>query len=192
MGNGGERSSRAIRPRGQPGQGQTFRVEVGAGERPHEGYNVHTDVLPLPHIEVVCRQERLPFADSSVAAIRANHVLEHQSWELVEPTLREWARVLESNGELDIGVPDARLIAEQWVRGEIDTREANYWLLGGHSERPAHRGKDGSGVPLWIWNAHHTLFDQTWLRALLEEAGFVNIEASVYDFRNLRVICRRS
>lgn len=187
-----ERSSGAIRPAGYSGQGRTFTVEVGAGERPHEGYDVHTDVLPLPHIEVICRQDRLPFADSSVAAIRANHVLEHQSWERVEATLLEWARVLDSNGELNVGVPDARFIAEQWVRGEIDTREANYWLLGGHSDRPAHRGKDGRGVPRWIWNAHHTLFDETWLRELLGRAGFVNIEAFAYDFRNLRVICRRS
>jgi predicted SAM-dependent methyltransferase len=191
MGSPRERSSRASRPGDYP-RHRTFRVEVGAGERPHQGYDVHTDVLPLPHIEVVCRQDRLPFADSSVAAIRANHVLEHQSWELVEATLREWARVLESNGELNVGVPDARFIAAQWVRGEIDTREANYWLLGGHSDRLAHRGEDRRGAPRWIWNAHHTLFDETWLRELLDGAGFVNIETSAYDFRNLRVICRRS
>jgi predicted SAM-dependent methyltransferase len=169
-----------------------MRVEIGAGERPHEEYDVHTDVLPLPHVEVVCHQDRLPFADGSVRAMRANHVLEHQSWEQVEGTLREWARVLQADAELVIGVPDARFIAEQWVRGEIDTQEANYWLLGGHSDRPAHRGTDGRGVPRWIWNAHHTLFDESWLRELLVRAGFGTIEATGYDVRNLRVICRRS
>jgi predicted SAM-dependent methyltransferase len=170
----------------------TIRVEIGAGEHPDPGYDVHTDLLPLSGIEVVCRQDRLPFADGSITALRANHVLEHQSWELVEDTLREWARVLAPGGELNVGVPDARFVAGQWIRGEIDTREANYWLLGGHSERPAHRGVDDRGVPRWIWNAHHTLFDEAWLRELLQRTGFKAIEAVTYAIRNLRVICRRA
>ena len=169
-----------------------MRVEIGAGERPHEAYAVHADVLPLPGIDVICRQDHLPFAAASIEALRANHVLEHQSWELVEATLREWARVLEPGAELSVGVPDARFIAEQWTGGEIDTREANYWILGGHSDRPAHQGVDERGVPRWIWNAHHTLFDEGWLRELLERAGFVDIEISRYDVRNLRCICRRA
>ena len=71
-----------------------MRVEIGAGERPDPDYEVHTDVLPLPGIQVLCHLDRLPFADASVTALRANHVLEHQSFQLIEPTLREWARVL--------------------------------------------------------------------------------------------------
>jgi len=168
-----------------------MRVELGAGERPHEGYDLHCDVLPLPGIDALCAQDRLPFADRSVSALRANHVLEHQSWELVGDTVREWARVLEPGGHLDIGVPDAAFIADQWVGGEIDTREANYWLLGGHSDRPAHRGVDDRGIPRWIWNAHHALFDEAWLRQLVEEAGFTSVEISRYDVRNLRCTARR-
>jgi predicted SAM-dependent methyltransferase len=122
----------------------------------------------------------------SVTALRANHVLEHQSYELVGETLREWARVLAPGGHLDIGVPDARFVAEQWVRGEIDTAEANYWILGGHSDRFAHRGADARGVPLWIWNAHHTMFDADSLRAAVSEHLVVD-ELFTYDIRNLRL-----
>jgi hypothetical protein len=42
-------------------------------------------------------------------------------------------------------VPDARCRAESWLRGEITTAEANYWLLGGHCDRLAHRGKNTIG-----------------------------------------------
>ncbi len=168
-----------------------MRLELGAGERPHGGYEIHADILPLPGVEVVCRLDALPFGDRSISALRANHVLEHQSYELIEPTLREWARVLESAAPVDIGVPDARFIARQWVRGEIDTSEANYWILGGHSDRPAHKGVDRRGVPRWIWNAHHTLFDAAWLRDRLAACGFVDIEIACYDVRNLRCNCRR-
>ena len=33
----------------------------------------------------------------------------------------EAARHEHHGGRIDIGVPDARFVAEQWVRGEIDT-----------------------------------------------------------------------
>jgi predicted SAM-dependent methyltransferase len=167
------------------------RLEIGSGEHPHPGYDVHTDVLPLPGIQVLCRLDRLPFADASIDALRANHVLEHQSWQLVEPTLREWARVLRPGARVDIGVPDALFIVRQWVEGAYDTLEANHWLLGGHMDRDAHKGSDEHGVPRWIWNAHHAMFDQAWLAELLAATGFVEIEISCYDVRNLRCYCRR-
>lgn len=163
-----------------------MRVEVGAGEKPHPDYDVHVDFLPLPDIEVVCRLDQLPFPDASVTALRANHVLEHQSYELVAATVAEWARVLCPGGTITVGVPDARLLAGQWAKGELTTREANYWILGGHSDRDAHKGVDQRGVPRWFWNAHHTLFDEELLRDLLETTGFVGIEVEPYAERNLR------
>lgn len=167
-----------------------MRLEIGAGEKPHPDYDLHVDVLALPGIAVRCAIDSLPFAGGSLDALRANHVLEHQSYELVSETLREWARVLRPGAPVDIGVPDARFVAAQWVRGEIDTAEANHWILGGHSERTAHKGTDDRGVPLWIWNAHHTLFDAESLRAAVEEF-FVVDELFTYDIRNLRVHARK-
>ncbi|WP_433290528.1 class I SAM-dependent methyltransferase [Pseudonocardia sp. CA-142604] len=163
-----------------------MRLEIGAGEKPHPDYDLHVDLLALPDIEVRCAIDRLPFASGSLDALRANHVLEHQSYELIPETLREWARILRPGATIDIGVPDARFIATQWVEGTIDTAEANYWMLGGHSEREAHKGVDGRGVPLWIWNAHHTMFDADSLRAAVAPF-FVVDELFTYDIRNLRL-----
>jgi predicted SAM-dependent methyltransferase len=167
-----------------------MRLEIGAGERPHPDYDLHVDLLPLPGIGVRCAVDRLPFATGSIDALRANHVLEHQSYELISETLREWARVLRPGARLDIGVPDARFVATQWVVGEIDAAEANHWILGGHSERAAHKGVDDRGVPLWIWNAHHTLFDSQSLRSAVEEFFTVE-ELFTYDIRNLRLHGRK-
>ncbi|HEY2960285.1 MAG TPA: methyltransferase domain-containing protein [Actinomycetota bacterium] len=169
-----------------------MKLEIGAGEKPSPDYDVHVDILPLPDIEVVCRLDRLPFAEGAFSALRANHVLEHQSYELVEPTLREWARVLVPDAPVDIGVPDARYVARQWLDGNYSTLEANYWLLGGHSDRCAHKGVDERGVPRWIWNAHHALFDAAWLAELLAACGFAEVTVSSYDIRNLRCRCRRA
>lgn len=167
-----------------------MRLEIGSGEKPHPDYDLHVDLLPLPDVEVRCGIDALPFATASIDALRANHVLEHQSYELVSSTLREWARVLKPGAPVDIGVPDAKFVATQWANGEIDTAEANHWILGGHSERAAHRGVDARGVPLWIWNAHHTMFDAESLRAAVGE--FLDVEELVtYDIRNLRCHARR-
>lgn len=163
-----------------------MRLEIGSGEQPGDDYDVHADVLPLPGTDVVCRMEHLPFATGSFSALRANHVLEHQSWELVAETVEEWTRVLAPGAEVDIGVPDARCRAAMWLSGEITTREANYWILGGHSDRDAHKGVDERGVPRWIWNAHHTLFDPASLRELLEGCGLVVTALGPEDVCNLR------
>ncbi|MDQ4103679.1 MAG: hypothetical protein M3186_08220, partial [Actinomycetota bacterium] len=76
--------------------------------------------------------------------------------------------------------------------GEIDTAEANYWILGGHCDRAAHQGVDARGVPRWIWNAHHTMFDADSLRALVARGGFTDLEIFTYDIRNLRCLARRA
>jgi len=163
-----------------------MRLEIGAGEKPHPDYDLHVDLLALPDIEVRCTIDRLPFRTGTLDALRANHVLEHQSYELVRSTLAEWARVLRPGARVDIGVPDALFVAGQWVRGEIDTAEANHWILGGHSERAAHQGVDAKGVPLWIWNAHHTMFDAESLRVAVAE-HFVVDDIRTYAIRNLRL-----
>ena len=171
-----------VYPASDPGDAETLAGEL-AGE---------VDVLPLPGIQVLSRLDRLPFASGSVTALRANHVLEHQSWQLVGPTLREWARVLRPGARVDIGVPDARFIVRQWMEGAYTTVEANHWLLGGHMDRDAHKGTDERGIPRWIWNAHHAMFDDAWLAELLAANGFVDNDIFCYDVRNLRCYCRRS
>ena len=99
--------------------------------------------------------------------------------------------MLTAGADVFIGVPDAGFIAGQWARGELETQEANYWLLGGHSDRDAHKGVDERGVPRWIWNAHHTLFDSRWLQELLEASGLTDVEVVFDGLRNLRCTCTR-
>ena len=65
-------------------------------------------------------------------------------------------------------------------------------LLGGHMDRDAHKGADERGVPRWIWNAHHAMFDDAWLAELLQANGFTDVDISCYDIRNLRCYCRRA
>lgn len=168
-----------------------MKIEIGAGEHPDLSFEIHTDILQLPHIELVCPMDRIIAPAGSFAGLRANDVLEHQSWELIEATLKEWHRILEPGAECYIQVPNGRYIIEEWIAGNLTTRELNYWLLGGHADRGAHQGIDSRGVPRWIWNAHHTVFDEDWLREHLTNAGFIDIRIQSDGGSNLMCWCRR-
>jgi hypothetical protein len=169
-----------------------WRIEIGAGEHPHPDYHIHTDILPLPHIECVCPMDRVPYPDATFTALRANDVLEHQSWMLVSMTLREWARLLIPGGEAYVQVPDGRYLIDEWRTGTLTTERLNYWLLGGHCDRTAHQGHDERGLPRWIWNAHHTIFTADWLQLLLESNGFTTVRIQSDGGSNLMCWCSRS
>jgi hypothetical protein len=60
---------------------------------------------------VRCRQA------SVVRRVEGAHMLEPQGWELVDPTLREWDRVLRPGDGGFIGAPDAGLGKGMGARG---------------------------------------------------------------------------
>ena len=168
-----------------------MRVEIGAGEKPSPDYEVHTDVLPLPGIQVLCRLDRLPFADASVSALRANHVLEHQSFQLVGRPCGSgpgcWSRGRGSTS----GCPTPATSSPSGWRAVLDP--GGELLAAGRAHGPRRpQGADERGVPRWIWNAHHAMFDDAWLAQVLAANGFTDIDISCYDVRNLRCYCRRA
>ena len=168
-----------------------MKIEIGSGENPDLGYDIHTDMLSLPHVECICPMDKIPYPDATFDGLRANDVLEHQSWELIKPTLLEWNRVLKPGADVFIQVPNGRHIILMYAGGMFTIELANYYLMGGHTERSAYRGVDANGLPLWIWNAHHTFFDDAWLKKNLEETGFTNIQITANEIGNLECRCNK-
>jgi hypothetical protein len=164
--------------------------EIGSGEHPADGYEIHADVLALPG--VVCRMDAPALRRRGVHGVAGQPHPRAPKLGAGRRTMAEWVRVLEPGAEVDIGVPDARCRAASWLAGEIDTAEANYWILGGHASarRPAHQGVDGRGLPRWIFNAHHTLFDPSSLAALLAGCGLVDVRVGPEDVCDMRAHAR--
>ena len=145
-----------------------MRLEIGAGEKPHPDYDLHVDMLPLPGIKVLVR--------GRPAAVR--HRLDRRTARQPRagaPELRAGGR---HPARVDPGAPPGRegrhRRSRRQVRGRaVGARRGRHrggelldprWAL-----RPeAHKGHDERGVPLWIWNAHHTMFDAESLRAAVE------------------------
>ena len=82
------------------------RVEVGAGNHPKEGY-IHCDIRPdLPDVEYTCNAWELPFGNGTVEEVYTYHMLEHVTEFDGQRSIREWFRVLQSGGRVEIHVPD--------------------------------------------------------------------------------------
>ena len=79
-------------------------LNFGCGKSTYAAPNVtNLDVVAGEGINVVCTDNKLPFADASFDLILANHVLEHvPNW---FETFKEMARVLKPGGKLEVWIP---------------------------------------------------------------------------------------
>lgn len=148
-----------------------MKIELASGERPYDGY-LHCDERILPATDLVCRVERLPFADNSVETLMASHIIEHFPYSVTESVLAEWLRVLKPGGSVLIITPNLSYIAHGYVEGWMEYTEARNRLFG---------GQEYSG------NFHYTMFDSdSMLRSLLA-AGFRSAEdvTSRYERRKV-------
>jgi hypothetical protein len=127
------------------------KLDLGAGDI------VPDDYTPLGHAfgsEIY----PLAYADNSVDAIRAVHVLEHFSHREVNDVLADWVRALKPGGVLKIAVPDFEKIAQGYLEGKGEQIPAEWLIMGGQSQED---------------DFHRALFDREHLRQRLAQAGLV-------------------
>ena len=147
--------------------GQHLKLHVGCGDIRIPGFlNVDIDAA-LPAVEVVDDAGTLArFPDGSASLIYACHVLEHFSHEQVPRVLQRWHAVLEPGGELRISVPDLDRIVSIYGRN---------WT---HFRTPPHTPWIGLiyGGQNDAYDFHKTGFNVVWMKHLLEQAGFVDVQ----------------
>jgi len=139
-----------------------IKYNIGCGKEIFADY-INCDIFNGKGVDVVCpvwelRDKDYKFLqDSSIDEIRASHVIEHVSPDLLKKTVDEWYRVLKPEGKVFVYCPNAALIFSDYLDGQIPMIEASRFLFGEH---------DFSG------NVHHVCFDQARLNTLLMMAGF--------------------
>lgn len=142
-----------------------MKLHIGCGERYIPGFT-HIDIRKLPHIDYVTSADRLDmFRDGSVDLIYACHVLDHFGRNKIERVLKEWHRVLKSEGILRLAVTDFEKAVEVYLK----TKDLKLVLgpLYGRQDYPE--------------NAHGTAFDYSYLSEVLVKVGFENVRR--YDWR---------
>lgn len=138
-----------------------MRLNLGSGPNGLPGFvNIdaseeHVDVPGACYLQGAV----FPLADTDVDEIRASHILEHFSHTQVCEVLENWVGALKPGGLLRVAVPNFELIADRYLSGE-EVNTLGY-IMGGHVDEN---------------DKHGCLFDEDFLRAVLEQAGLVEIQ----------------
>ena len=162
------------------------RLEIGPGEGRIEGFET-LNVLGNPNVDYVCDATgRLPFDDESFELVYASHILEHVPWYQAEIVLREWVRIIQPAGRLEIWVPDGLKIARAFVeaedRGSTEFHSDPWWKFNEQKDpcvwmsgRCFSYG-DGRGTPDNP-NWHRALFSARHLESLMLSVGLEDVRS---------------
>ncbi|MFM2386987.1 MAG: hypothetical protein RL660_1744 [Bacteroidota bacterium] len=148
-----------------------LKLEIGSGLKPREGYT-NCDIRDLPHVDIVCNANQLPFGDESVDEIYSRHLIEHFTFKEFLIVLEEWNRVLKTDGVLYLICPNLIWHLQQIIDGSHNSffnrnpgENARFWGFGS----------------LFGWqdnefDIHKFGYYFALLKHLLEELGFGNVE----------------
>lgn len=137
---------------------RSLKLHLGCGSNLLEGY-VNIDKY-YPHADRVMDVVKLDYPDGSVEEIFTSHMIEHVPLSDFLLMLREWKRVLKSNGRLVIRCPNFELYLKMWLEGDENYRwgEGLNVILGMQDRGPGYQNRN--------------MFTARRLKALVEQAGF--------------------
>ncbi len=143
-------------------------LNVGSGERTYKEYPtgykcINYDARDIPgHTDIVGDVKDLSnFEDSKFDYILASDIIEHFPISETSTILREWARVLKSEGVIEFRLPDLSAICKAYVQNKHDAKLTS-WLLYGGQDYPG--------------NFHYVCFDRQFLNSIIIPLGFKEIE----------------
>ena len=82
-----------------------MKLNMGSGNTNFKGY-VNCDVRKLPNVEIVCPAWDIPLDNEVVSALYSRHMIEHLTFAQVRQTLKEWYRIMQDGGVLEVSCPD--------------------------------------------------------------------------------------
>lgn len=151
-------------------------LHIGCGPNRKPGW-INIDFGPGADLCLDLR-EPLPFPDKSVTMIYSEHFFEHLSLEEGARFLRECLRVLVPDGRVSVGVPNARLCMEDYVKGDRkqwlsvrDRYHPKWCTTPMHSANYIFR-QDGE---------HKYAYDEETLIELVKNCGFSNVKERAWD-----------
>ena len=150
--------------------GGVLRVNLGAGEKPLDGY-VNTDARELPGIDVVADVRRLPFPEGSLDELCSEHLVEHFRFhELRTVILPYWRSLLAPTGRLRVVCPDLSALVTSAAAGQDLTMEQLAVAIFGLQD---YTGDD-----------HLAMYTPESLTEMLLDVGFGDIEVVASGRRN--------
>lgn len=139
----------------------SINIHLGCGSIEHPAF-INIDILPAKHIHYVSRIDKLyQFQNDSVDLLYACHCLEHFSHRQLLRVLKEWHRVLKKGGILRVSVPDFNSMVDLYLAAGRDIQCVLGPLTGGQEHK---------------YNYHMTIFNETYLKKLFLDAGYMKVQ----------------
>ena len=138
---------------------EKIKLNLGSRDRSLKGFK-NMDIDQHPNVDFVGDVKDLSrFQDGSISEIYASHILEHFPHVETFSVLKEWFRVLSSDGILFLAVPDFKRIVEIYTKHGMSQLTVNI-LYGDQIYKTAY---------------HYTCFDVWSLTEMLKKVGFKSI-----------------
>jgi len=96
------------------------RLHLGCGGKHLEGY-VNVDIFKGPTVDEVFSMLDIPYEDGTIAEILSEHSLEHVPFQLAEDALKEWFRVLQPGGKLNLFMPDFEVCCQRYLEAPLES-----------------------------------------------------------------------
>jgi SAM-dependent methyltransferase len=161
------------------------KLEIGPGNERISGFETLNVIWDKNVDYIADASDGLPFEDNTFVVVYASHVLEHIPWYKTEATLKEWFRITQPGGAVEIFVPNGLLIAETFVDAEtksLDRTGSDGWYKFNDRKDPCvwangriysyGDGTGDKGSPNW----HLALFSPRYLTCLLQSVGFIDVQ----------------
>ncbi len=157
-------------------QSKSVKLELGSG--PKKGVNGWTTV-DVSAADITWDLRRgIPLPNDSVDRIYSSHLLEHIPYDQLIPFLRECRRVMKSDAEFSVCVPNFRLYVDAYKNGKLFRSKDTWWQPGlidtGSSI-------DQLNYLAYMKDEHKYMFDEENLVNTLAKCGFSNVELRDFD-----------
>lgn len=155
------------------------KLNAGCGKHPLPGW-INVDIRPGTEVVFDLRR-RWPIRDSQLQCVRLEHTLEHMGYpQEALHVLSEAGRVLQSGGEIRVGVPDTAAVLLAYASGA----NADYFRLAKERWHPPDVQLPIEHVNYHFrdrYGDHLFAYDAEALANLLGRAGFVEIRSAERD-----------
>jgi predicted SAM-dependent methyltransferase len=158
---------------------QVRRLRIGAGPHTDDGW-LCADLMPLSRdVVFMDATKAFPFPSRSFDRILCEHMIEHLYLRGARSMLAECMRVMRPGGVLRVATPDLQRLISVFEHAGAD-EESREYVTSMNSTNPDIPASD-QGNPSYMLNrmvrdwGHQFLYDETTLRQLLIEEGFVDI-----------------
>lgn len=157
----------------------TIFLNLGCGNKPLKNY-INIDSREECNPDLVCDIRKLPYEDGTIDRILASDILEHVGRLEVETVLKEWYRILKSEGILIIKTPNVDTIIDAYQVKKIPFGELVRKLYGNQ---------------IYVEDTHRSGFNPESLKQLLVSTGFkiIKIEEIMgnNDWSNMAIRCQK-